>query len=108
MDEVVANEAGMRREEAVAEAFVHGQWPVTLSLGMMLIALGFLSVIFHFTRQSNIIACILIGAVVGGFGWSGDEWHLRREAADSFIELGIIFLLFLGGLEVDVKAIISQ
>jgi Kef-type K+ transport system membrane component KefB len=36
----------------------------------------------------------------GGFGWSGDEWHLRREAADTFIELGIIFLLFLGGLEV--------
>ena len=80
--------AGMKRElENTAEVFVHGEWPVTLSLGMMLLALGVLSVIFHFTRQSNIIACILIGAMVGGFDWSGDEWHLRREAADSFIEL---------------------
>ncbi|KAJ1473577.1 Sodium/hydrogen exchanger family-domain-containing protein, partial [Baffinella frigidus] len=83
----VASEAGMRRGGvAVADTFVNGQWPVTV-----------VSVIFHFTKQSNIIACILVGA-----------WHLRREAADTFIELGIIFLLFLGGLEVDVKAILSQ
>ena len=36
--EVYPQEAGMRRAES--EAFVHGEWPVTLSLGMMLIGLG--------------------------------------------------------------------
>jgi len=104
--EVYPQEAGMRRAES--EAFVHGEWPVTLSLGMMLIGLGVFSVIFHYTRQSNIIACIIIGAIVGGFDLQSSAWHLRREAADSFIELGIIFLLFLGGLEVDVAAIKAQ
>lgn len=107
--EDAATAAGMHRELSTSEeVFVHGEWPVTLSLGMMLLALGVVSVLFHFTRQSNIIACIIIGAVVGGFDWSVAEWHLRREAADSFIELGIIFLLFLGGLEVDVSSLKKQ
>eukprot|EP00961_Rhodomonas_salina_P190009 2563704-Rhodomonas_salina.5 len=79
--------------------------PIVIPLGLMLLALGFLSLIFYRLRQSNIIACIIIGMVVGGTGL-GD--HVSKELTDAFIELGIILVLFMGGLEVDVPAFLSR
>eukprot|EP00961_Rhodomonas_salina_P220665 2983372-Rhodomonas_salina.1 len=75
--------------------------PIVIPLGLMLLALCFMSLIFHKMKQSNIVACIIIGMVVGGSGLSDS---VSRELTAAFIELGIILVLFMGGLEVDVPA----
>ena len=76
--------------------------PIIVPFGLMLLALGFLSVIFHRLRQSNIVACILNGLLVGTTSAFKDLISL--ELANAFIELGIILVLFMGGLEVDLPA----
>ena len=82
-----------------------GENPIVIPLGLMLLALCFVALIFHRFKQSNIVACILIGMIVGGTGLSGS---VSRELTAAFIELGIILVLFMGGLEVDVAGFMSR
>lgn len=71
----------------------------------MLFALCFLSLVFYRLKQSNIVACIVIGMAVGGTGL-GDS--VSRELATAFIELGVILVLFMGGLSVDVPGFFKR
>eukprot|EP00961_Rhodomonas_salina_P080786 1086654-Rhodomonas_salina.1 len=82
-----------------------GGSPIVIPLGLMLLALCFVALVFYKLKQSNIVACILIGMFVGGTGLSGS---ISRELSTAFIELGIILVLFMGGLEVDVPAFRSR
>ena len=70
--------------------------PVTFPLGLMMIGLAVLAVPFYYLKQSNIIACIIIGIVVGSFELDV-EWHLSVNTGSAIIELGILFLLFMVG-----------
>ena len=60
------------------------------------IGLAVLAVPFYYLKQSNIIACIIIGIVVGSFELDV-EWHLSVNTGSAIIELGILFLLFMVG-----------
>ena len=70
--------------------------PVTFPLGLMMIGLAVLAVPFYYLKQSNIIACIVIGIVVGYYDLDV-EWHLSINTGSAIIELGILFLLFTVG-----------
>jgi Kef-type K+ transport system membrane component KefB len=63
----------------------------------MMLWLGGLSLVCHVTRQSNIVAALVIGLIVGGVGWD-ESMHLNVELNDSFIELGNVLVLFFAGL----------
>ncbi|EKX43282.1 hypothetical protein GUITHDRAFT_110696 [Guillardia theta CCMP2712] len=92
-DQLRSSEADATAHATVVDV---GQHPVTLPFGMMLIALGVLSVLFHFAKQSNIIACIIIGAVVGAMGWDQDM-YLSKATSQAFIELGIMWIRLVHG-----------
>src|ERR1044072_1515083 len=68
----------------------------------VVVAWGF-AVIAKLARQPLIVAYLLAGVLVrpAGFGWIKD-----REAIATIAELGLIFLLFMSGLEIDLKKII--
>ncbi|MCH7535697.1 MAG: cation:proton antiporter [Bacteroidetes bacterium] len=61
-----------------------------------------LSYLGRFIKQPSIIAYILAGIVIGPIGLGIIK---SREAINLFSELGIIFLLFIVGLELDIKKI---
>ena len=69
----------------------------------MVVAAG-LAVVAKFARQPLILAYIAAGVVVGateGFGW------VHTEAIEPISELGLILLLFMIGLEIDIKKVKS-
>lgn len=78
--------------------------PIVIPLGLMLLALALLSLLFKKLKQSNIIACIIIGGLVGAFKLN-ETWQLSRTTMQALIELGITLVLFMGGLEVNIKAL---
>lgn len=78
--------------------------PIVIPLGLMLLALALLSLVFKKFKQSNIIACIIIGGGVGGLKLH-ETWQLSRTTMNALIELGITLVLFMGGLEVDIDAL---
>jgi Kef-type K+ transport system membrane component KefB len=79
----------------------------TFPIGMMLLGLAALSIGFHVAKQSNIVGCIIIGAVVGGMHWD-QAMDLSRETAHAFSEIGIILVLFTAGMEVDVPGFLKM
>lgn len=78
--------------------------PVVVALGLMLMALALMAVLFKKCKQSNMIACILIGGMVGYLKLD-ERWELSREAMNAFVELSIVMVLFMGGLELDIEAV---
>jgi Kef-type K+ transport system membrane component KefB len=67
---------------------------------MMMLALGGLSLFCHITRQSNIVAALVIGLIFGGLGWD-EKMGLSMEIDHSFIELGNVLILFFAGLSTE-------
>lgn len=57
----------------------------------------------HFFRQPLILAYLVAGFVIGPYG-SG--WVKSDESVSTISELGLIFMLFMIGLEIDLKKII--
>ena len=57
----------------------------------------------HFFRQPLILAYLIAGFVIGPYG-SG--WVKSDESVSTISELGLIFMLFMIGLEIDLKKII--
>jgi Kef-type K+ transport system membrane component KefB len=47
-------------------------------IGMMMLGLATLSVPFYLAKQSQIIACIIVGAVVGYMGGCVCEYHTSK------------------------------
>ena len=62
-----------------------------------------LGLVAHFTRQPLILAYLVGGFVIGPFGMG---WVKSQESIATISELGLIFMLFMIGLEIDLKKII--
>ncbi|HET9523801.1 MAG TPA: cation:proton antiporter, partial [Terrimicrobiaceae bacterium] len=73
-------------------------------IGICIVAAWALGVLAQFFRQPVILAYLIGGFAIGpsGFGWIHGE-----ESVSTISELGLIFLLFMIGLEIDLKKIIS-
>ena len=63
-------------------------------------ALGLLA---HFFRQPLILAYLIAGFFIGPFGTG---WVKSQESINIISELGLIFMLFMIGLEIDLKKIV--
>jgi Kef-type K+ transport system membrane component KefB len=57
----------------------------------------------HFTRQPLILAYLIAGFFIGPFGMG---WIKSQESIQIISELGLIFMLFMIGLEIDLKKIV--
>ncbi|WP_342712649.1 cation:proton antiporter [Bradyrhizobium sp. B124] len=57
----------------------------------------------HFSRQPLILAYLIAGFFIGPFGMG---WIKSQESISVISELGLIFMLFMIGLEIDLKKII--
>ncbi len=62
-----------------------------------------LGLLAHFSRQPLILAYLIAGFFIGPFGMG---WVKSQELISIISELGLIFMLFMIGLEIDLKKII--
>jgi Kef-type K+ transport system membrane component KefB len=62
-----------------------------------------IGLVAHFTRQPLILAYLIAGFIIGPFGIG---WVKSDESISTISELGLIFMLFMIGLEIDLKKII--
>jgi Kef-type K+ transport system membrane component KefB len=62
-----------------------------------------LGLLAHFSRQPLILAYLIAGFVIGPFGM---RWVESQESITVISELGLIFMLFMIGLEIDLKKIV--
>src|SRR6187399_587881 len=62
-----------------------------------------LGLLAHFSRQPLILAYLIAGFVIGPFGMA---WVKSQESISVISELGLIFMLFMIGLEIDLKKIV--
>src|SRR6202008_5153311 len=62
-----------------------------------------LGLLAHFSRQPLILAYLLAGFCIGPFGAG---WVKSQESISVISELGLLFLLFMIGLEIDLKKIV--
>ena len=62
-----------------------------------------LGLLAHFTRQPLILAYLIAGFFIGPFGMG---WVKSQESISVISELGLIFMLFMIGLEIDLKKIV--
>src|SRR5689334_11445812 len=62
-----------------------------------------LGLLAHFSRQPLILAYLVAGFFIGPFGMG---WVKSQESFAVISELGLIFMLFMIGLEIDLKKII--
>src|SRR5580698_8152873 len=62
-----------------------------------------LGLLAHFFRQPLILAYLIGGFCIGPFGMG---WVESKESIATISELGLIFMLFMIGLEIDLKKII--
>ena len=72
-----------------------------LAIGLSVISATILAYIAKFIKQPLIIAYIVAGIIIGpriGFGWIADEGEIELIS-----EIGLILLLFIIGLEIDLK-----
>ncbi len=73
-------------------------------IALCIIAAWALGVLAHFLRQPVILAYLIGGFAIGPMGFMFIHSH---ESIGTIAELGLIFLLFMIGLEIDLKKIIS-
>lgn len=78
---------------------------------MMMLGLAVLSVPFYLAKQTQLIAMIIVGGFVGVVEVDGKKLDevmgLSVPTATALYELGILFLLFMAGMEVDLNAVMK-
>lgn len=62
-----------------------------------------LGLLAHFSRQPLILAYLIAGFFIGPFGMG---WVKSKDSISIISELGLIFMLFMIGLEIDLKKIV--
>ena len=72
-------------------------------LAISIVMAWLLGVAAHLARQPLILAYLVAGFVVGP---SGLKWVQSQESINTIGQLGLIFMLFMNGLEIDLKKII--
>ena len=79
--------------------------PIIHDIGVAIAAATVLGLAAHWTRQPIILAYLIAGVVIGpvGFGWIDDQANIGVIS-----ELGMILLLFVIGLEMDLKQVASS
>ena len=73
-------------------------------ISLCIIAACLLALFARLLRQPLIIASLVAGLLLGPVGFG---WILDRESISTMSELGLIFLLFMIGLEIDLKKILG-
>src|SRR5438132_1079744 len=71
-------------------------------LALSIVMAWILGVAAHLARQPLILAYLVAGFVVGP---SGLKWVQSQQSINTIAELGLIFMLFMIGLEIDLKKI---
>lgn len=74
--------------------------PLIADIGIILIVATVLAIIARFLRQPIIMGYILAGIVIGPIGLG---WVINYDVITTLSEIGIAFLLFIVGLELDVR-----
>ena len=69
-------------------------------IGIILIVATVLAIISRFFRQPMIIGYMLAGIIIGPIGLG---WVVNHEVITTLSEIGIAFLLFIVGLELDIR-----
>jgi Kef-type K+ transport system membrane component KefB len=72
-------------------------------LAISIVMAWLLGVAAHLARQPLILAYLVAGFVVGPFGL---QWVQSQQSINTIGQLGLIFMLFMIGLEIDLKKII--
>ncbi len=72
-------------------------------LALSIVVAWILGVGAHLARQPLILAYLVAGFVIGP---SGLKWVQSRQSINTIAELGLIFMLFMIGLEIDLKKVI--
>src|SRR4029079_12626231 len=72
-------------------------------LAISIVMAWLLGVAAHLARQPLILAYLVAGFVIGP---SGLKWVQSQQSINTIAELGLIFMLFMIGLEIDLKKII--
>ena len=72
-------------------------------LALSIVMAWLLGVAAHLVRQPLILAYLVAGFVLGP---SGLKWVQSEQSINTIAELGLIFMLFMIGLEIDLKKII--
>src|SRR4051812_40543741 len=88
---------------AVAHSSIHQLLP---DIGVAVLAATLLGLVAHWTKQPGILGLLLAGALVGpkvGLGLIHGE-----ESIEVISELGLILLLYIIGLEMNLKALLSS
>ena len=73
---------------------------------MLLLGTAFLAVPMYLAKQSQIICFIIVGAFVGLMDYH-TKMQLSVKTSNALFDLGILFVLFMGGMEVDIGALIK-
>ncbi len=76
--------------------------PLLVELGVILVLAAILGVILKALKQPLILAYLVTGLIIGALGFFDIG---EREALEFFSHLGVMFLLFLVGLEMDYKSV---
>ena len=76
--------------------------PLLLELGVILVLAAILGIILKALKQPLILAYLITGLIIGSLGFFDIA---EREALEFFSNLGVMFLLFLVGLEMDYDSI---
>lgn len=74
--------------------------PLIADIGIILIVATVLAIIARFFRQPLIIGYMLAGIIIGPIGLG---WVVNHDVITTLSEIGIAFLLFIVGLELDIR-----
>jgi Kef-type K+ transport system membrane component KefB len=74
--------------------------PLIADIGIILIVATVLAIISRFFRQPIILGYMLAGIIIGPVGLG---WVMNQEVITTLSEIGIAFLLFIVGLELDIR-----
>ena len=72
-------------------------------LALSIVMAWLLAVVAHLARQPLVLAYLVAGFVLGP---SGLKWVKSEHSINTIAELGLIFMLFMIGLEIDLKKIV--
>jgi Kef-type K+ transport system membrane component KefB len=90
----------------------HASIPYLREIIIFLIAAGVMVPLFHRFRVSSVLGYLVVGGVIGPFGlglWAADFPILSHAVisdlagVQALAELGVIFLLFMIGLELSLE-----
>jgi Kef-type K+ transport system membrane component KefB len=73
-------------------------------IALSILAAWLLGLLAHLARQPAILAYLVGGFILGPFGL---KWVQSQESIATISELGLIFMLFMIGLEIDLKKVLG-